>query len=128
MTRSKALRIAAGVVLASAFGTPAVAEEKPIEHIVLFDIKDDAAPEKVERLIAAGRAMLPDIPGVEHVSIGYKAKEDRDVHIKDYDVGLYIRFRDREAMAGYGPHVLHEVFVDLAKPLVANMKVIDFEG
>lgn len=126
MTTVKALTLAAGVAVGGLFATPALAEEAAIEHIVLFDIKDEVAPETVERVMAAGRSLLSDIPGVAYVSIGRKALADRDAHIKDYDVGLYLRFRDQEAMAGYGPHVLHKVFVDMVKPLVAKMQVVDF--
>jgi len=128
MTRGTSLTFAASLVLASLIAAPAWAEKAGIAHIVLFDMKDDVAPETVERFIAAGKSLLSDIPGVAHVAIGHKAMEDRGVHIKDYDVGLYLRFRDQEAMDGYGPHPLHKVFVDMAKPLVANMKVIDFHA
>jgi hypothetical protein len=50
------------------------------------------------------------------------------VHIKDYDVALYVKWENNETGNVYAPHMLHQTFVKLYKPLFAGLKVIDFYG
>jgi len=116
------------VVTAILFGAPAFAGQAQVHHIVLFDLKDNVTEKQIEEMITVGVALLADIPGVLEVSINKKARQDRKVHIKDYDVALYVRWKDNKTGDVYGPHVLHQSFLKLYKPLVAGIKVIDFYG
>lgn len=104
------------------------ADEANVHHVVLFDLKDDVTPEQIEEMMTVGEALLSDIPGVLEVSINKKAREDRDVHIKDYDVALYVKWENNETGNVYAPHVLHQTFLKLYKPLFAGVKVLDFYG
>ena len=106
----------------------AFADEANVHHIVLLDLKDDVTPEQIEEMITVGEALLSDIPGVLEVSMNTKAREDRDVHIKDYDVALYVKWETNETGDVYAPHVLHQTFLKLYKSLFAGVKVIDFYG
>ena len=96
--------------------------------MVLLDLKDDVTPKQVEDLITVGEALISQIPGVLEVSINKKARDDRDIHIKDYDVVLYVKWESLETGKVYGPHILHQSWVKLFKPLFAGVRVIDFYG
>jgi len=124
----KNLIMAMALVTTILFSASAFAGEPNVHHVVLFDLKDGVTPERVEELIAVGEALLSQIPGVLEVSINKKAREDRDVHIKDYDVALYVKWENNETGNVYAPHMLHQTFLKLYKPLFAGLKVIDFYG
>ena len=57
-----------------------------------------------------------------------RAQEDRDIHIKDYDVGLYVKWENIETSKVYGPHILHQTCLKLYSPIWTSLKVIDFYG
>ncbi|UCE56565.1 MAG: Dabb family protein [Desulfobacterales bacterium] len=110
------------------FSASAFAGEACVHHVVLFDLKDDVTPEQIEEFIIVGEALLSKIPGVQEVSINKKAREDRGIHIKDYDVALYVRWENNEAGNVYGPHTLHQTLLKLYKQQWAGVKIIDFYG
>ena len=120
--------MAMALVTTILFSASAFAGEPNVHHVVLFDLKDGVTPEQVEEFIAVGEALLSQIPGVLEVSIGKKALEDRPIHIKDYDVGLIVKWENIETGKVYGPHILHKSLLKLYGPLAAGLKLIDFYG
>lgn len=110
------------------FSGPALAGEANVYHVVLLNLKNDVTPEQVEEMITVGKALLSQIPGVLEVSLGKKALDNRDVHIKDYDMALCVKWETIETGQAYGPHILHKSFLKLYGPLVSGMKIMDFYG
>jgi len=110
------------------FTASAFAGEPNVYHVVLIDLKDDVTPKQVEELITVGEALISHIPGVLEVSIGKKARDDRAIYIKDYDVALIVKWENIETGKVYGPHILHQSLLKLYKPLFAGLKIIDFYG
>jgi hypothetical protein len=94
----------------------------------LVDIKDGVSAEQIEEMSAVGEALLAKIPGVLEVSINKKAREDRDVHIKDYDIGVLVKWKNNKTGDIYAPHVLHQTFLKLYKDTFKSVRVIDFYG
>jgi hypothetical protein len=124
----KKLNIAMIIVTIFLFSSSAFAGEACVHHVVLFDLKDDVTPDQIEEFITVGEALLSQIPGVQEVSLNKKARADRDIHIKDYDLALYVRWENNEAGNVYGPHPLHQTLLKLYKSQWAGVKVIDFYG
>ena len=116
------------VIITIFFIAPAFAGEACVHHVVLFDLKDEVTPEQITEFITVGTALLSQIPGVQEVSINKKARDDREIHIKDYDVALYVRWENNEAGNVYGPHPLHQTLIKLYKSQWAGVRVIDFYG
>ena len=116
------------LVITILFSASAFAGEATVHHVVLFDLKDDVTPEQVEECITVGKALISQIPGVLEVSLGKKAQDHRKIHVKDYDLGLYVKWENLETGKVYGPHILHKSFGKLFKPLFAGFKVIDAYG
>jgi hypothetical protein len=104
----------------------AFAGETCVYHVVLLKMKDDVTPKQVEEMITVGKALLSQIPGVLEVSMGKKARDDRAIHVKDYDVGLYVKWEKLETGKVYAPHILHQTLLKLYRPMWAGAKVIDF--
>lgn len=116
------------LVITIIFCASAFAGEANVHHVVLLDLKDDVTPKQVEELITVGEALISHIPGVLEVSINKKARDDLDIHIKDYDLVLYVKWENIETGKVYGPHILHQSFLKLYGPLVASLKIIDAYG
>ena len=124
----KKLVLAIVIVTTILFSASVFADESSVYHVVLVNLKDGVTPEQVEEMVTVGKALISQIPGVLEVSFGKKALENRDVHIKDYDVALCVKWEKIETGKVYGPHILHQSFLKLYGPLVGGMKIIDFYG
>lgn len=96
----------------------------PIVHVVLFDLPPTATPDEARALAIDSRALLR-IPGVESVWVGPKALDDRETHVKDYDVALCVRLRSLADLKAYGSHPQHRELVEKWKGR-ATWRVIDF--
>jgi Stress responsive A/B Barrel Domain len=125
------LSTAAGAALAvraqSTAATPGAPADptSPIVHVVLFDLTG-ADPSADARAIADdSRRLLAGIPGVQSVWVGPKALDDRDVHVKDYDVALCVRLRSLDDLKSYGPHPQHRELIERWKGR-ATWRVVDF--
>jgi hypothetical protein len=110
------------------YSVSAFAGEPNVNHVVLVNLKDGVTPEQIEEIRIVGKALLSKIPGVLEVSFGKKALDDRPIHVKDYDVALYVKWENIEVGKAYGPHVLHQTLLKLYGPLFARLRVIDFYG
>ena len=110
------------------FSALVFAGEANVHHVVLINLKDGVTPKQVEEMITVGKALLSKIPGVLEVSFGKKAREDRPVHIKDYDLAIYVKWENNGTGNVYGPHILHQTLLKLYGPLFAGMRIIDFYG
>lgn len=97
----------------------------PIVHVVLFDLSAAEPAADARALAEDSRRLLSDIPGVESVWVGPKALDDRDAHVKDYDVALCVRLRSLADLKAYGPHPQHRELVEKWKSR-ATWRVIDF--
>jgi hypothetical protein len=117
-----AAALGAGALLARAQAPPASA---PVVHVVLFDLAADATPAEVQALADDSRRLLPGIPGVEAVWTGPKAVDDRDAHVKDYDVALCVRLKSLADLKAYAAHPQHRALVDKWKAR-ATWRIVDF--
>lgn len=102
--------------------------QKPIHHVVLLKLKPDAAEENLPPIIVAGEELLSQIPGVLEVELGTKARDERAVHFKDYDLGVYVKMSQVSDLDVYGPHEKHLAFIDQASPKLDLIQVLDFYG
>ncbi len=121
LTMALCVSAAAGAALA----VRAQPASTPIVHVVLFDLAAPDATADARALAEDSRRLLAGIPGVESVWVGPKALDDRDAHIKDYDVALSVRLRSLEDLRSYASHPQHRELVERWKGR-ATWRVIDF--
>ena len=93
-----------------------------IEHIVLFEKKDDATDEQTQAALAGIKSLKEKIPGVLEVKIS-----DNITDRAPYSHGAIITMQDRETLAEYGPHPAHQEVLQLLQPVAANLVVVDIE-
>lgn len=98
----------------------------PVLHVVLLQFKPDVPADQRTRALEQSIARLRAIPGVLAVDAGAKVRDDRPIHIRDYHGAILVRLQDESALDGYGPHPLHQAFLQEFQPLFASVRVIDF--
>lgn len=99
-----------------------------LHHLVLFELANNVSEAKVQRIIDDGIELLSQIPGVLDVDLGIKARENRDVHLKNYQLGLYVKLQGEAALDVYSPHEYHQEFLARHKSKWTSVQVVDFFG
>lgn len=93
----------------------------PLTHIVMFEVRPDASPEAVDRLVTEARSKLTQIPGVSELHAGWTLQRD-----SPHRVVLTMRLEDEAALAAYRVHPLHVEYVEqVIKPVEQRRFVID---
>jgi hypothetical protein len=107
------------------------AEEKKgmLVHAVIFTMKKDTAPEKVDEVIADCHKMLSKIKSVRKVMVGRPTKEKAEpITQTGYDVGMIILVDDFAGLKAYLEDPIHVEFVKKwGKSFdIEKLKVYDF--
>ena len=124
-TMLSCLATAAGAALVVRAQSTPPAAAAPLVHVVLFDLTGPDTATDGRALVEDSRRLLRGIPGVASVWAGPKALDDREAHVKDYDVALCVRLRSVEDLKAYGPHPQHRELIERWKGR-ATWRVIDF--
>ena len=95
-----------------------------IEHLVWFKLREDVAEADKAAMLQSLRDLPTQIAGIDHLACG----EDFSGRSNGYQIGLVVRFTSREALDAYGPHAVHQAFVERFKPLWEDVRALDFEG
>jgi hypothetical protein len=118
-----------GLILLSACAGQVVTESTvspPVLHVVLLQFKPEVSADQRTRALEQSIARLQAIPGVLAVDAGPKVRDDRPIHVRDYHGAILVRLADEAALDGYGPHPLHQAFLQEFQPLFDSVRVIDF--
>ncbi len=94
-----------------------------VEHIVLFEPKDDATDEQVRAAMDAIRELKGKIPGILDLKMGDNFT-DRAPNVKQAAI---VTLESKEALAGYGPHPEHQKVLALLNIAMSGWTVVDFE-
>jgi len=95
-----------------------------IEHVVLFKVTANATEEQKQRMVAELSGLKEKIPGIVDLSVG-RNFSDRN---QGFEIGLVVRFRDREALEVYLPHPAHRGCVETyINPIREDVIVVDYE-
>jgi L-alanine-DL-glutamate epimerase-like enolase superfamily enzyme len=95
-----------------------------VEHIVLFKVKPEYTEAQVDHMIERLRSLRHAIPGIVDLTVGKNISPDR---AQGFNVGLVVRFTDREALAGYGPHPNHVPVKKLTAEMSESLIAVDYE-
>ena len=95
-----------------------------IEHIVLIKTSTTTTEEQKQELIRMTLSLKHVIPGIVDIQQGINFSSRN----QGYDIGLTIRFKDRESLEYYLPHPAHQEVVSYLKTIgVENSIIVDFE-
>ena len=94
-----------------------------VHHLVLFDFDPGLTDTQAAELFARIDALLRQIPGVTDVKLGknFTTRAPGVTH------AAVVTMKDKQALAGYGPHPKHVEVQGLLKPHLKNLSVVDIE-
>lgn len=98
----------------------------PVIHVVLLQFKPEVTPQQIDQTIEQSIRQLRRIDGVISVEAGAKVRDDRPVHIKDYQAGILVRLQDAAVLDRYGSDPIHQAFLQQHQALFAKIQVLDF--
>jgi hypothetical protein len=96
-----------------------------VEHLVLIKYKADTTMQQKYQLLDGLRSLKGKIDGIVELTVGENFSE----RAQGFQIGVLVRFRDRDALEAYGPHPAHQEVVqrDLL-PIREDIIVVDFEA
>jgi len=120
--------IAAGVLAVrsetSAEEKPAPAEKKVLRHVVFFKFKEGTSEEQLKTITDAFAALPKKIDAIRDFEWG------TDVGVEGLSKGFthcfFVTFADVAGRDAYLPHPAHKEFVDLVKPQLDDVCVVDY--
>lgn len=98
--------------------------EKPLQHAVFFEFKEDAPSESVKRVEEAFSALPSKISPIHSFEWGKNNSPEK--HDDGFTHCFLVTFADEEARADYLPHPDHKAFVEVLKPVLKKVRVLDF--
>ena len=114
--------ILAGMISPNNSDVPVVCNQ--IRHIVCLKFRDGTKPEEIG-LIEEKFPMLKNlIPGI--ISIEWGTNNSPEGLNKGFTHCFVVTFKGEDARSSYLPHPSHEAFVDILKPLLDDVFVIDY--
>lgn len=94
----------------------------PVEHVIIFNVGANTSVD-IAAVMAHGRRVLSQIPGVRNVSTGTAVHERAR-----YQFCWLVRFASRTVIDTYRDHPIHKKFADeLFRPIATDRISIDFE-
>ncbi|EPZ47415.1 Dabb family protein [Alicyclobacillus acidoterrestris] len=95
-----------------------------VEHVVLFKFGPHTTDEQMQECIEKAATLQDEIPGI----VDFVAGRDFSGRNQGFQVGLTVRFKDREALDHYIPHPKHQEFVQYTLDIGRqDIIVLDFE-
>lgn len=122
------LALAATALFAAVLVIPFTqAQEKPtamLRHVVMFKFKDSSSKEDIQKVVDAFRSLKKSIPSIAAFEYGTNnSPENLANGFTHCFLVTFISEKDREA---YLPHPKHAEFVEILKPHMDKVQVIDY--
>ena len=115
----------ADVFVIDYWGTP---PEQPLEselkHAVFFKFKDDTAAEDIAAVEEAFAALPSKIDAIKAFEWGTNNSPEK--HSDDFTHCFMVTFADEAGRKEYLPHPDHLAFVEVLKPVLDKVRVLDF--
>ena len=102
----------------------AMKNEKLLRHVVLFRFKDDASEDQIKKVEQAF-AQLPQKIDVIH-DFEYGTNNSPEDLARGYTHCFLVTFKSEDDRAKYLPHPAHKAFVEVLKPTIDEVHVIDY--
>ena len=96
----------------------------PIRHLVLLKFKADTAPAQVHALEAAFAALASKISAVQ--SLEWGTNNSPEGLAKGFTHCFNLTFANEAGRASYLPHPDHLAFVEILKPTLDDVLVLDY--
>ncbi|MCO8122781.1 Dabb family protein [Stieleria sp. TO1_6] len=98
--------------------------EKPLQHAVFFQFKEDADPAQVQKVEQAFAALPSKIDTIRAFEWGINNSPEK--HDAGFTHCFLVTFDSEAGRQAYLPHPAHQAFVDVLKPVLEKVRVLDF--
>jgi hypothetical protein len=103
---------------------PAAESQMLLRHVVLFKFKDSSSPEDVQRVVDAFRKLPQEIPQIASFEFGVNNSPE---NLNDgFTHSFLVTFRSAADRDIYLPHAAHRAFVEVLKPHLDRVLVVDY--
>ena len=99
-------------------------EEKMLRHVVLVKFKDGSTPEQIKSVEDAFRALPSKISEVKGFEWGINNSPENLA--QGFTHCFFVSFSSEKDRDAYLPHPAHKAFVDVARPVLDKVLVIDY--
>ena len=106
------------------WGTPQKTMENELKHAVFFKFKDDASLESVKKVEEDFAALPSKIDTIKAFEWG--KNNSPESHSHEFTHCFMVTFADAAGRETYLPHSDHEAFVEVLKPSLDKVRVLDF--
>jgi hypothetical protein len=104
--------------------TPAASNSRLLRHVVLFKFKDTSTAEDIKKVEDAFRALPSQLPIIKSFEWGKNnSPENLNQGLTHCFLVTFASEKDRDA---YLPHPAHNAFVEILKPHLDKVTVIDY--
>ena len=105
---------------------PAAADkqEKVLRHVVMFQFKDSASKEDVQSVVDAFRQLPSKINQID--SFEYGTNNSPEGLADGFTHCFLVTFKSEKDREIYLPHEAHQAFVEVLKPHLEKVMVIDY--
>ena len=127
MKRREILAGAVGAAVAGAATAVRAAEAQPaarLRHVVLFKFKDGAAEADIRAVESAFRGLAVKIDLIREFEWG--TNNSPEGLSQGFTHCFFVTFATAEARDAYLPHPAHKAFVDVLKPVLDKVLVVDY--
>lgn len=99
--------------------------EKALHHVVFFKFKDDAGLEGLQAVEAGFDKLPSQIDAIKRFEWG--TNNSPETHDDGFTHAFLVTFENVEGLATYLPHPDHLALVEVLKPVVDKVRVLDFD-
>lgn len=97
-----------------------------LRHVVLFKFKDGTTPAQVKQVEDAFRALPGKVPEIAAFEWGTDNSPEKLA--QGFTHCFFVSFRDAKGREAYLPHPAHKAFVEILKPHLDKVLVIDYDA
>jgi hypothetical protein len=104
-----------------------IAQDKPtkmLRHLVMFKFKDSSSKEDIQKVVDAFRSLKSTIPQV--AAFEYGTDNSPEGLANGFTHCFLITFKTEADRAVYLPHAKHLAFVEVLKPHLDKVQVLDY--
>ena len=98
--------------------------EKQLRHVVMFKFKDDSSEADVQKVVDAFRQLPSQIPQIASFEFG--TNNSPEGLADGFTHCFLVTFKSEADREVYLPHPKHKAFVDVLKPHLAKVLVVDY--
>ncbi|TWU25012.1 Stress responsive A/B Barrel Domain protein [Novipirellula galeiformis] len=99
-------------------------DDEELKHAVFFKFKDDASKADVKKVEQAFAALPAKIDSITEFEWG--TNNSPETHDDGFTHCFMVTFADDAGRAKYLPHPDHQAFVEVLKPILDKVRVLDF--